>query len=501
MTTTPFEIAGPPVSQGKIDDLVFAQWKRLGIEPANPCSEEVFLRRAHLDVIGTLPTQEEAAQYLADTTPGKRSALIDMLLASDEFADYWAMKWSDLLRVKSEFPINLWPDAVQAYYRWIHTSIRDNVPYDRFVRAMLTGSGSNFRVPEANFYRAVQSREPRTIAQTVALTWMGARAEKWPKPRLDGMAALFSQLGYKATSEWKEEIVYFDPSKPAPGAGAVFPDGKPARVAAGQDPRAAFADWLLSPGNPWFARNIVNRIWYWLEGRGIVQEPDDIRPDNPPANPELLAYLERELVASHYDLRQIYRLILNSQVYGMSSIPQSASPEATAQFASYPLRRLDAEVLIDAIDRVTGATEEYSSAIPEPFTFLPEEQRAIAIPDGSIGSAFLEMFGRPPRDTGLESERNNQPTAEQRLHMLNSSHIQVKIQQSTRLRALVQTLPGGKPRDPIDRIYLTILSRYPTDDEIRTVSAYIQPAGGNKWPAVVDLVWALINSAEFLYRH
>ena len=235
----------------------------------------------YLDVIGTLPTPEEASQFLADQDPDKRAALIDRLLERNEFADYWAMKWSDLLRVKSEFPINLWPNAVQAYYRWIHTSIAENLPYDRFVRQLLVSSGSNFRVPEVNFYRAVQSKEPQTIAQAVALTFMGARAGNWPKARLDGMAAFFSQIGYKSTAEWKEEIVYFDPQKAAPGGRRVFPDGQPARLAPGQDPREVFANWLLAPENPWFARNIVNRIWYWLLGRGIIHEPDDIRPDNP----------------------------------------------------------------------------------------------------------------------------------------------------------------------------------------------------------------------------
>jgi hypothetical protein len=496
----PFESGAELAPRGRIDELVLGQLKRLGIQAANLCSDEVFVRRAYLDVIGTLPTLEEASRFLEDRDLGKRSALIDSLLGRGEFADYWAMKWSDLLRVKSEFPINLWPNAVQAYYRWIRTSIRDNAPYDRFVRAMLVSSGSNFRVPEVNFYRAVQSKEPAAIAQAVALTFMGARVANWPKARLDGMAAFFSRIGYKTTGEWKEEIVTFDPTKGTPQS-AAFPDGKPARLAPDQDPREVFAAWLLAPENPWFARNIVNRVWYWLLGRGIIQEPDDIRPDNPPANPELLAFLERELAASHYDLKHIYRLILTSQIYQLSSIPGTGSPESAANFAYYPLRRLDAEVLIDAVCQVTGTTEEYSSAIPEPFTYLPEGQRSIAIPDGSIGSAFLEMFGRPPRDTGLESERDNTPTAEQRLHLLNSSHIQLKIQQSAKLRPLAQAQPGGKPRDPIDRIYLTILSRYPTDDELKTVAAYFQSVQGNKWPAVVDLTWALINGAEFLYRH
>jgi hypothetical protein len=494
---SPYESRVPPASKGKIDDVVFAAWKRLGIEPAAPCSDEVFVRRVYLDVIGTLPTAEEASQFLADQDPGKRAALIDRLLERDEFADYRAMKFGDLLRVKSEFPINLWPNAVQAYYRWIRTALATNMPYDQFARRLLTANGSNFRVPEVNFYRAVQTREPQALAQAAALTFMGARAEKWPKARLDGMAAFFSQVAYKPTGEWKEEIVYFDAAKPLPPA--MFPDGKPAHIAAGQDPREVFAAWLLAPGNPWFARNIVNRVWSWLLGRGIVEEPDDIRDDNPPSNPDLLAYLERELVASHYDLKQIYRLILNSQVYQLSPIPRSADAKALANFAFYPVRRLDAEVLIDAICGITGTTEQYSSPIPEPFTFLPEGQRSIALPDGSIGSAFLEMFGRPPRDTGVESERNNRPTAEQRLHLLNSSHLQLKIQQSAKLRALMQG--GGKPRDPVDRIYLTFLSRCPTDEELKTVGAYFQSVKGNKWPAAVDLMWALVNSAEFLYRH
>ena len=495
----PFETAGEPVAHGRIDQLVFDDWKRLGIQPANPASDEVFLRRAYLDAVGTLPAPDEAAKFLADRDPGKRSILIDRLLERPEFGDYWAMKWCDLLRVKSEFPINLWPNAVQAYYHWIRAAIRDNLPYDRFVRQMLVSNGSNFRVPEVNFYRAVESRDPHAIAQAVALTFMGTRTAAWPQSRLDGMAAFFSQIEYKSTTEWKEEIVFFDPNKSRPAA--IFPDGKPARLLPGADPRAAFSDWLLAADNPWFARNAVNRVWSWLMGRGIIHEPDDIRLDNPPANPELLAYLERELLSAHYDLKHIYRLILNSQVYQLSSIPRTESPAAAAHFAAYPLRRLDAEVLIDAICQITGTTEDYSSPIPEPFTFLPDDQRSIALPDGSIGSSFLEMFGRPPRDTGLESERNNLPTTGQRLHLLNSSHIQLKIQQSATLRALVQVQPGGKPRDPIDRVYLAILSRYPTDDELKTVGAYFQSVQGNKWPAAVDLAWALINSAEFLCRH
>ena len=500
-----FESRGDRTPQGRIDELVFARLKQLGIKPASLCSDAVFVRRVYLDLIGTLPTAKEAREFLDDKDPNKRRALVDRLLEREEFADYWAMKWSDVLRVKAEFPINLWPNAAQAYHRWIRSSIKENKPYDRFVREMLTASGSNFRAPPVNFYRAVQSKEPQALAQAVALTFMGARAEKWPQDRRAGMAAFFSAIGYKCTDEWKEEIVCFDPEKAkAPPAGAaaqtaVFPDGTPARPAPDRDPRGVFADWLIAPENPWFTRAIVNRVWAWLLGRGIIHEPDDIRPDNPPSNPELLAFLERELIAGRYDLKHVYRLILNSKTYQLSCIPASNHPAGEANFAHYPIRRLEAEVLIDALCQISGTTEKYTSAIPEPFTFIPEQQRAIALADGSISSSFLEMFGRSPRDTGWESERNNRPSASQRLHLLNSSHIQRKLEQSPKLQALLRS--GRKPREIVAVLYLMILSRPPTEDELKVVAAYSQSTGVKGREAVLDLAWALINSAEFLYRH
>jgi len=282
-----FENRADLTPEGKIDELVFGTLKQLGIQPANVCSDEVFVRRVYLDVIGTLPTAQEAREFLLDRDPNKRRALVDRLLQREEFADYWAMKWCDLLRVKAEFPINLWPNAVQAYHRWIRESIKENMPYDRFVREMLTSSGSNFRDPQVNFYRAIQSRGPQAVARAVGLTFMGVRAENWTEDRLSGMAAFFSQVGYKRTAEWKEEIVFFDSLKAREAGGnggsaaAVFPDGTRVRLSPGKDPREVFADWLITPENPWFARNAVNRTWYWLLGRGIIHEPDDIRPDNP----------------------------------------------------------------------------------------------------------------------------------------------------------------------------------------------------------------------------
>jgi len=496
----PFERDAGRTAFNPIDDLVLASLRERGIQPANVCSDEVFFRRVHVDAIGKLPEPREVRQFLRDRTPGKRARLIDSLLEGEEFADYWSLKWCDLLRVKAEFPINLWPNAVQAYHRWIHDAIRENRPYDQLARELLTSSGSNFRVPQVNFYRALQGREPAAIADAVALTLMGVRTANWPQARRDGMAAFFSRIAYKRTAEWKEEIVHLDPA-PAESLKAVFPDGTTVRIPPGEDPRRVFADWLVTADNPWFARNIVNRIWSWLMGRGIVHEPDDIRPDNPAVNPELLAYLGKELVDSGYDLRHVYRLILNSRTYQQSSIPRSDHPDAEALFAHYIVRRLDAEVLADALAWIGGtAGEGYSSAIPEPFTFVPDYHPSIALADGSITSQFLEMFGRPARDTGLESERSTKSTAAQRLHLLNSTSVQRKVARSWRLRAIVRAARGDT-RAVVTGLYMTILSRAPTPDELAVAEEYGRTPGLSRQQAAEDLAWALINTKEFLYRH
>lgn len=495
----PYETDRAAGTSKTLDGLVLSKLKDRGIEPANLCSDEVFMRRVYLDVIGSLPEPPEIRKFLQDRSSSKRAALIESLLKREEFPDYWANKWADLLRVKSEFPINLWPNAVQAYHRWIHDAIRDNMPYDQFARELLTSSGSNFRVGPANFYRAVQGRTPASIAQAVALTFMGTRIEKWPEPKRTEMAAFFSRIKYKQTGEWKEEIVCLDPASTGT-LETVYPDGTAAQIKPDQDPRQVFADWLITPSNPYFTRNIVNRTWAWLFGRGIVHETDDIHPGNPPSNPELLAYLEKELVNAKYDVRQLFRVILNSRTYQQSSIPQSKDPKAEALFAYYPVRRLDAEVLIDALCWLGGPGEGYSSPIPEPFTFIPDGQRTIALADGSISSTFLELFGRPTRDTGLESERNNQPNESQRMHLLNSTHIQRKIERSERLRKLMQASKRN-PNELVRLIYMTVLSRPPAPDELNTAQTYFNTRGLNLKQAEEDLVWALVNTKEFLYRH
>ncbi|MCA9054628.1 MAG: DUF1553 domain-containing protein, partial [Planctomycetaceae bacterium] len=344
----PYIAAATATPETELDRLVSYQLTRLQIDPAPICSDAIFLRRAYLDVIGALPASTEVRDFLDDTSPDKRQRLIDDLLDRPEFADYWAMRWCDILRVKAEFPINLWPNAAQAYHRWIRTALRDDLPYDRFVRELLTASGSNFRTPQVNFYRAMQSRDPESIAKTVALTFMGERADKWPKEELQNLSVFFSQIGYKPTGEWKEQIVLFDPravKRPPDGSPlqGMLPDGTTVELPLGADPRMIFADWLIDGDNPRFVRPIVNRVWNWLLGRAIVEPVDDFRPDNPPRNVDLLDYLGREFVASGYDLKHLCRLILNSSTYQRACVPTNTGvSESAAEFASYPLRRLDA---------------------------------------------------------------------------------------------------------------------------------------------------------------
>jgi hypothetical protein len=536
-----FETAASPVPVSKLDKIVFAGFARLKEHPVL-CSDAVFVRRAYLDITGTIPTAQEARDFIRDPdTQNKRRLLIDRLLDRPEYADYWAMRWGDILRIKAEFPVNLWPNAAQAYHRWVRASIAENKPYDKFARELLTSSGSNFRVGPVNFFRAVQNRTPEGIATAVALVFMGTRVGSWPADKLAGMAAFYSQIGYKPTSEWKEEDVFWDPlgashtagntapgrdaiapaAKPAANAAAapvppsqpppppptegVFPDGKKVRFSPNRDPREVFANWLITPKNPWFTRAIANRAWYWLMGRGIINEPDDIRPDNPPSNPALLAYLEKELIREHYDLKSFLRLILNSETYQLSSIPHSKGPEAEASFVSYRMRRMDAEVLIDAINKVTGTTDLYTSPIPEPFTYIPEDKPAVALPDGSITSPFLALFGRPARATGMENERDHKPLAAQSLYLLNSSNIFRKIDQGPKLKALFSS--GRKTSDITDELYLSILSRFPTQEEAKNAELYTsfkaaaKPGAAKRREDWVDIAWSLINSIEFRYRH
>jgi hypothetical protein len=275
------------------------------------------------------------------------------------------------------------------------------------------------------------------------------------------------------------------------------PGGAPLKVGSEEDPRGQFAAWLTAPDNPWFAKNVVNRIWYWLLGRGIINEPDDIRPTNPPANPELLAYLESELVAHHYDLRHIYRLILASRTYQLSSEPNQWNAADTTLFSHYQVKRLTAEQMFDAVSQFTETTEKFRSIIPEPYSNWPVNYRATQISDGNTECNFLDLFGRPPRDTPYESERNNDVTLKQALYFLNSEQLEGKVSSSPHLKRIL-TKPDA---DVLEDIYLTSLSRFPTAEEKQKLLAYLTAKKTARPQAVQDVAWALLNAKEFEFNH
>ncbi|HEY1494468.1 MAG TPA: DUF1553 domain-containing protein [Candidatus Solibacter sp.] len=499
------------VANNQIDELVYAKLKAMGVPPSPLAADEVFLRRAYLDVIGILPTVEEARSFLANPDRGQ---LIDRLLARDEFNDFWSLKWGDLLRIKSEYPVRVWPKAVAVYYQWVHDSLATNKPYDQFARELLTSTGSNFRVGPANFVRAVPAKDARTLGETAALVFLGERIgcarchahplESWSLDDDLALGAFFARVNYKSTQEWKEEIVYpdFRQTLRHPRTRAIvearLPDAAaPAKIGAEEDPRGQFADWLTAPANPYFARNIANRIWFWLLGRGIVNEPDDMRPTNPPVNPELLAYLESELISHHYDLRHLYRIILNSRTYQLSSEPNQWNAADTALFSHYPVKRLAAEQMLDAISQFTETNEKFRSIIPEPYSNWPATYRATQISDGNTECSFLDLFGRPSRDTPYEQERNSDPTLKQALYFLNSEQLEGKVSGSPHLK---RVLAKSDP-EVIDEIYLSSVSRFPTADEKKRLVEYLAAKKTARAQAIQDVAWALLNAKEFEFNH
>ena len=480
-----------------IDEIVFAHLKERGLTPAKLCSDAVFVRRAFLDLTGKIPSPSKAKSFIDDKSPDKREKLVNELLGSSEFCSYFSMLFCDFLRVKAEFPINLWPNAAQAYHRFIYKSLEDNIGYDEMTKRILTSEGSNFRIGEVNFFRAMQGKNAEGIASCVALSFMGIRYEGLSETKKNELAAFFSRVSYKSTKEWKEEIVFDDPSKRKPFLG-VFPDGTTVALSAEDNPRKAFSDWLCKRGNPYFARAAANRIWNWLFGVPVVSPVDDMFASNPPVSQKLLDELASELEKSDFNLRAFCKTILMSRTYQQSSIPTCDPEKARENFGVYGVRQLGAEQLIDAVCSVSGTSESYGSTTPEPYTTMPDDASAVSIPDGSITSSFLELFGKPPRDTGLDAERVVSPSTSQRLHMINSTHVRKKIESGPALRQIYRL--GGQKA--FESLSLAILSRYPTYDERLAFRDYV-PMKDNKnsWLKLVDSAWAMLNSEEFLNRH
>ncbi|MBP3693233.1 MAG: DUF1553 domain-containing protein [Thermoguttaceae bacterium] len=509
--------------RNEIDSAVLADLARKGIPPARLASDAVFLRRVWLDVTGRVPRMDEARAFLNDPDPEKRRRLIDRLLESPGYADLWAMRWADLLRVKAEFPINLWPHGAAVYFRWIHDQIRENVPYDSFARQLLMGQGSCFRVPAANFYRAVERREPVELASAAVLTFLGERLDLWPAKERENTAKFFSRVAFKGSAQWKEEIVFQDP-RPLDDPTLTFPDGTQKTAEPNQDPRALFADWLISSENRGFRRQIVNRLWFWLMGVGIIDPPDDLRevyaerqpspyPSglNPAVNPELLEVLEGKLIASRWDLKEVLRFILNSRTYQQSSFPHENVPKgvsAEKNLAVYPIRRLEAEVLQDLFREHFTARIAYVSEVPEPFSYIPGRIRTVELYDAGLTNPFLEMFGRSTRDSGLTTDRNFGITEAQQMFLMNSSEVNdwiTKSQLGRDVRKRGEEIRMLKWKDPEryarrtkewgTNLWLRMLSRRPTEGELALIADLMEKN------AQEEILWILVNSREFLCRH
>jgi hypothetical protein len=502
-----------------VDTHVNRRLAALGITPSPLCTDAEFLRRACLDLMGALPTADQARSFLANPAPSpvKRARLIDWIFEQPAYADYWAMRWGDVLRIKSEFPANLWPNAVQAYHAWLRAALAADTPFDQIARDLLLTSGSNFRKPPVNFYRAHQKRTPAAIAESVALVFMGVRLAP-DSPEAQGFAAFFTDVRYKRTDEWKEEIVYFagnwpvyrnpDTKEPVEPRLPPSPPGSPADASPtpsdrNNTPRRIVADWLTAPENPWFAANLANRTWAALFGRGITEPVDDVRPDNPPIDPDLLALLSRRVTENNYSLRDLLRFIATSDTWQRTSRRDDTNRADRDAWSHYYPRRLDAELLADAIGSFTGAHETLLSRIPEPYAFWPDDFRAIQNPDASVTTEFLETFGRPGRDTSYAYERDLHPSMAQALYLLNSKALNTKIEKRNGGVAALVKKHAADPGALADEFYLALLSRYPTTTERARVVEHLRavPAGKPPLAPAQDIAWALINTKEFLYRH
>lgn len=443
------------------------------------CSDEIFLRRAYLTVTGALPTPSECVDFFEDSNPNKREVLIDRLIKSELGLKYMQMRWGDILRIKSEFPSNLWPNGVQAYNRWIYEQLMNNVPYDKMVRGLLLSSGSNFRAPAANFYRGFQKRSSRNFYDNINLLFLGNRECD------DNGNICFSQIKFKSTKEWKEEIVYLDIHKKVPYQDIELEDGTMFKLRADSDWREPYVNWLTSDRNRRFAEVMANRMWFWVFGRGIVHEPDNWTEENRPVDPELLNSLTDYFIASKYDMQALLKRILLSEQFNSVDdfVPQ----------------RLPAEVIVDALASVTGVWSTYTSRVPEPFTFYPPRTRATHLGDATVSSSELELFGKVSRDVSLESQRNNGITSRQLLYLMNSSELEGRIRKSQILQRIY--VNSANIEQLADSITLLVLSRRATADEVAMYSDYMAKNELPLMEVAIDIMWMQLNSNEFLYNH
>jgi hypothetical protein len=505
--------------RNSLDDLSLAKLAALGVPPSARCDDATFLRRAYLDTIGTLPTAEEAREFLADTASDKRDRVIDHLLARPEFVDYWAYKWADLLLVSGQ---RLRPKAVEAYYKWIHQSVAENKPWDQFVREIVTATGSTYENGAANFYALHQ--DPEDMAETVAQAFLGLSIncakchnhplEKWTNDQYYAFANLFSRVRGKGWGgDYRNgdglRIVYSDtqgeliqPSRGAPQPPCPL-DGEPVPLEATADRRIAVADWLTASENPYFARAIANRVWANFFGVGLVESVDDMRLTNPASNEELLNAAAHYLVERKFDLKELMRAILQSEMYQRTSASLLENKSDERYYSRYYPRRLKAEVLLDAISQVTGTPTDFRAGSPDsrkPGAAIPAVKRAIKLPDSYVDSYFLETFGKPERLITCECERSSEPSMTQVLHLYNGETVNKKL--AAKGSAAEQAVEQENEGRIVEELYLAALARRPTDDEReRLVTELAKAPDEERRPAIEDLYWSVLTSREFLFNH
>lgn len=504
-----------------IDDSILKHLAALHIPPSAPASDSEFMRRAYLDAAGILPKPSEVESFLKDTSPDKRNKLIDDLIKRPEFVDYWAYKWSDLLLVSSN---HLSTDEMWSYYNWIHQSVASDKPWNKFAWEIVTASGNTERNGAANYW--VIHRDPLDTSENMAQAFMGINIScahchnhplaKWTQKDYYGMANLFARVRLKTfaptgfrpgvgplfngvtvysapTGEFMDDRLMI-PLPPKPLDAAALPSEAPG------DTRLYFANWLTAPENPFFARNIVNRVWRNFMGRGLIEPVDDLRDTNPATNDELLNALVKDFVAHGYDVDYLIRTIMQSATYQTSSKPLKENIDDDKYGSHFMIRRLPAEVLLDSYSQVTQ--------VPEKFDGYPVGIRGLQLPDTAIKSYFLTAFGRPERQQSRESERTSVPTITQALHIINGDTLNNKLRDPNNSVDMLIRL-GFSDEQIIDYLYLASFSRHPTEAEhtelLRDLASAEQEravgGGDSRRQALVDMSWALLTGEEFMFDH
>jgi hypothetical protein len=500
------EVKDLPVAKTLVDEHVFAKLRKLGLPPSAPADDATFLRRVTLDITGRLPSAEVARKFLEDKADDRREKAIERLLESEAYSDYFANKWAAILRVRRDK--DTYASGNFAFHQWIRTAFDQNMPYDRFVREIITASGEISDHPAVAWYRQVAKDFEQV--EDVAQLFLGVRIqcarchhhpfEKWSRKDYYGMAAFFSRVGRKEGISPDEQRIYHQRglagSKDPKSGAALKPTGlgdQPLDIAPEEDPRIDLANWLTKPTNPFFARTLVNRYWKHFFGRGIVDPEDDMRDTNPASNKELLDGLSKKFIDSGYDMKELIRTICRSATYQLSSLPNAQNATDRQSFSRYYPRRLPAEVLLDAIDQMNGSSTA--------FTGLPAGSRAIQIPDhGGVNSYFLTVFGKPGGASACECERSVDASLAQSLHLLNSPDIHGKMSSG-----VAKDLSSDMKRTDADKVqdlYFRAFGRPASEHEMKYATAHIDKFQAKEKPAAYeDIVWALINTKEFLFNH